>query len=101
MAQTNPMPMGPWKVRQQTAENSPQAERGCLGGFDHICSNSWTDVTCFIDHRVRPGALPGQAHRVHRQLPEHHGVWGGEHPFSEDRVWSVRNQNLLDFFLLQ
>lgn len=45
---------------------------------------------CFADHRVRPGALPGTAHGVHRQLPEHHGVWDGEHPLPEDRVWRVR-----------
>lgn len=46
----------------------------------------------FTDHCVRPGALPRQAYGVHCQLPEHHGVWDGEHPFPEDRVWSVCNQ---------
>lgn len=47
---------------------------------------------CFTDHCVRSGALPGQAHGVHCQLPEHHGVRDGEHPFPEGRVWRVRTQ---------
>uniref|UniRef100_A0A3B3BQC7 Crystallin, beta A1b n=1 Tax=Oryzias melastigma TaxID=30732 RepID=A0A3B3BQC7_ORYME len=41
------------------------------------------------DYRVRSGVLPGQAYGVHCLLPEHHGVWDGEHSLPEGRVWSV------------
>lgn len=83
MAQTNPMPMGPWKVRQPMTDHSLCSERVCLDCFDCTFSRLWTDLTCVTDHRIRPGALPRQAYGVHCQLPEHHGVWDGEHPFSE------------------
>lgn len=85
MAQTNPMPMGPWKVRQMTDNSSVEV---CLVFSAELGLTS----PVFTDHCVRPGALPRQAYGVHCQLPEHHGVWDGEHPFSEGRVWSVCNQ---------
>lgn len=41
------------------------------------------------DYCVWSGVLPGQAYGVHCLLPEHHGVWNGEHSLPEGRVWSV------------
>lgn len=48
-----------------------------------MCLFGHSSFSCFTDHCVRSGVLPGQAYGVHRLLPEHHGVWHGEHPFPE------------------
>lgn len=80
------MPMGPWKVRL-IIPHALRAEAWIV----FSAALGLTSLV-FTDHCVRPGVLPRQAYGVHRQLPEHHGVWDGEHPFSEGRVWSVCNQ---------
>lgn len=101
MAQTIPQPIGPWKVRiDHTCWT-----HGSIHKVQKACSRfHWTlnwssffllflDPSSFhlgsTDHRVRPGALPGQAHGVHCLLPEHHGVRDGQHPLPEGRVWRV------------
>lgn len=104
MAQTNVMPMGPWKVSLCNTcwtlhyPSAQGAERGwdawlAAELFWFLCTFMASPLCC-ADHRVRSGVLPGQAHGVHRLLPEHHGVWHGEHPFPEGRVWRVRIQRL-------
>lgn len=54
------------------------------------------DLLCiclrFVDHRLWSGVLPRQAHGVHCLLPEHYGVWDGEHSLPEGGVWRVRIQ---------
>lgn len=80
------MPMGPWKVRQMSENHTLRAEVWIV-----FSAALGLTLPVFTDHCVRPAALPRQAYGVHCQLPEHHGVWDGEHPFSESRVWSVSN----------
>lgn len=92
--------------RQQNGSDNPTAHRTLEGKntllrLTHECTyrktfsfpvNVFGSSRCpymFPDHRVRPGALPGQAHGVHRLLPEHHWVRDGQHPFPEGRVWRV------------
>lgn len=92
MALTNPMPMGPWKVSICFTHHvaGMQAAAQIFSLCTVISGSGCSPSLLFADHCVRSGVLPGQAYGVYRQLPEHHGVWDGEHPLPEGGVWRVR-----------
>lgn len=93
MAQTIPQPIGPWKVRTHCFRWTCNCTHRMTISFPVTYIWIFTDLShrpyACPDHRVRPGALPGQAYGVHRLLPEHHWVRDGQHPFPEGRVWRV------------
>lgn len=51
-----------------------------------------------IAHSLWPRELPRQAHGVHLSLSEHHGMWHGQCPLSEDGVWRV-SHTLTDTYI--